>query len=103
MLEIDAERFLFALECSANGIEFTAFLDRQCGQIVFVVAEEGRVQAVTGLAAVVGAIFDRATVEAWPGRYVEIPKCEYHIFGARIQRQVIDRFLRQHGIAANLF
>jgi hypothetical protein len=91
-----------------GGQETTGFLNRRTGEIVFV-PETGRedddvdiesFDARWGRGAAVESIFDRATLDAAPDDWIEIPKYDRLADGRDREEEFIDEFLRDNGVDA---
>jgi hypothetical protein len=102
MLKIDAERLLCAFDYNTEVMDVAGYLNKHTGEVIFVLENEGRAEEWCHRDVVVKAVFDRATVEAWPDRYVRIPKYQYGLSDISDQNQVVHKFLQEHGIKALL-
>ena len=77
------------------------YLNPRTGEIVFVSDKEGVTAALLGDETAVDYVFNRATVEASPDDWIEIPKFSRETRDEE-QTKFMKDFLRKHGIEAEL-
>jgi hypothetical protein len=74
----------------------TAFLHRMTGQIVFLTQDEGHAEVVCLTAEVAAGVFHRTSLDSFPDKWIQIPKCP----SEGNEEEFIRGFLAEHGIDA---
>lgn len=97
-MKVDLDMLFIAIGSNEHGFDYTGFLHRRTGEILFVYEEERAVAGFMGEEHVADAVFDRATVEAAPEDWVEIPKYDWREWGRHQEEEFLREFFQEAGL-----